>query len=169
VACESRPRRYDQRILDSPDVRALAARWQATYGQRTLHDDRLTLVQAADRLGAPQHYVRDFLITTGRLPAARGGARGNMLLFDSADVDAIPTEWRERHAADLLGIGAAAQLLGLTSGQLRAAADAGRIPVLITDGGTRRFRTADLDLSRALARGVLGATDPDAAQSPEAA
>jgi hypothetical protein len=148
VACEQRPRRYDERVLDSPAVRALAARWQSTYGQRTADDARLTLPQVADRLGVPQHYLRDFLIDTGKLSVARGGARGNMLMFDPADVDAIPAEWPERHSADLLGIGEAAKLLGITSAQLRAAADAGRIPVLVTDGGTRRFRLSDLATHR---------------------
>ncbi|MQA35296.1 hypothetical protein [Modestobacter roseus] len=159
VACEQRPRRYDQRVLDSPDVRALATRYHATYGRRTDGDERLILPQVADRLGVPEHYVRDFLIDTGTLAADRGGARGNTLLFDPADVDAIPAEWRQRHAADLLGIGAAAQRLGISRVQLRAAADAGRIPVLVTDGGTRRFRPSDLAAHGAAHPGSPGGTD----------
>ncbi len=144
VACEQRPRRYDQRVLDSADVWALAARWQATYGQRTTDDGRLSLAQATERLGVPEHYLRAFLLETGRLAAARGGVRGNTLLFQVTDVDAVPQEWRDRHAADLIGIGAAAEAVGMTVPQLRAAAIAGRIPSLVTDGGTRRFRLTDL-------------------------
>jgi hypothetical protein len=144
VACEQRPRRFDQRVLDSPEVQALAGRYHGTYGQRTTDDGRLSLPQATERLGVPEHYLRAFLVDTGKLVAARGGVRGNTLLFQVADIDAVPQEWRDRHAADLIGIGAAAEALGMTVPRLRAAATAGRIPSLITDGGTRRFRPTDL-------------------------
>jgi DNA-binding transcriptional MerR regulator len=148
VPCEQRPRRYDQRVLDGLDVRALVGRYHATYGQRTADDGRLTLPQVTERLGVPEHYLRAFLVDTGKLAAGRGGSRGNTLLFEVADVDAVPQEWRDRHAADLIGIGAAAQRLGMTVPQLRTVAAAGRVPSLLTDGGTRRFRLADLDVRR---------------------
>ncbi|WP_448610115.1 hypothetical protein [Geodermatophilus sp. URMC 60] len=86
-----------------------------------------------------------------------------------ADVDAVPEEWRDRHAADLIGIGAAAQRLGMSVPQLRTAAAAGRVPSLLTDGGTRRFRPIDLALLLAVAREAAHATDGDAARPSEAA
>jgi hypothetical protein len=163
VPCEERPRRYDRRVLDGPDVNALVQRYHATYGQRTTDDDRLTLPQVTQRLGVPEHFVRAFLVDTGKLAAARGGSRGNTLLFQVADVDAIPDEWCDRHAADLIGIGAAAQRLGMSVPQLRTASTTGRLPSLVTDGGTRRFRQDDLD-------GYLAAASPeDAVRQTQAA
>lgn len=145
VACEQRPRRYDQRVLDNPETQALAARFHATYGQRSAADGRLTLRQVSERLEVPEHYIRDFLITPGKLAYVRGGSKGNQLLFDPVDVDAVPQEWRERHAAGLLGIGEVAERLRLSTGQVRSAAADGRVPSVVTDGNTRRFRPGDIE------------------------
>lgn len=84
-------------------------------------------------------------ITPGKLAYVRGGSKGNQLLFDPVDIDAVPREWRERHAAGLLGIGEVAERLRLSTGQVRSAAADGRIPSVVTDGNTRRFRPGDIE------------------------
>jgi hypothetical protein len=145
VACEQRPRRYDQRVLDNPDTQALATQYRATYGQRTPIEGYLTLRQASERLGVAEHYLRDFVLKPGNLEHTRGGPRGNQILLDPAVVDAIPQEWCERHATHLLTIGEAARRLRLTPGQVRFAAADGRIPSVLTDGQTRKFRPADIE------------------------
>ena len=87
VPCEQRPRRYDLRVLDGSDVQALAARYRATYGERTVEDGRLTLPQVTERLGVPEHYVRAFLVDAGKLGVKAGGgfvvpAEGNEALVE---------------------------------------------------------------------------------------
>ncbi len=42
-------------------------------------------------------------------------------------------------------IGAAAQRFGVSRDTLRRWADAGKIPVIVTPGGQRRFRPSDLE------------------------
>ena len=151
VPCEERPRRYDQRVLDRPDARALAERCPATYGRRTADDSRLTLPQVTERLGVPEHYVRAFLIDTGKRSRSRRYA-GQHAAVRGGRHRRCPRRVARAARRRPVGIGPAAQRLGVTVPQMRAAATAGRLPSLITDGGTRRFRRRDVERLRHEAR-----------------
>lgn len=125
----------------------------------------VTLAELADANGVSEHYLRKRAVaglmgSTERRNLRRNGqahlvVSRTVLNADNpkAGTDALPAEWIERHQTNLLLMKEAAEVSGFQPWAIRKAVVDKELRSYITDGGTHRFRRADL-LAWAESRGT---------------